>query len=42
MINFDEEIIIGLKRIDEPKKEEKKKPKNKNKKNSCGEEGQKY
>lgn len=31
--NFDEEIIIGLKRIDEPKKEEKKKPKNKNKKN---------
>lgn len=30
--NFDEEIIIGLKRIDEPKKEEKKKPKNKNKK----------
>lgn len=31
--DFDEEIIIGLKRIDEPKKEEKKKPKNKNKKN---------
>lgn len=31
--NFDEEIIIGLKRIDEPKKEEKKKPKNKNTKN---------
>lgn len=31
--NFDEEIIIGLKRIDEPKKEEGKKPKNKKKKN---------
>lgn len=31
--NFDEEIIIGLKRIDEPKKEEEKKPKNKKKKN---------
>lgn len=31
--NFDEEIIIGIKRIDEPKKEEKNKPKNKKKKN---------
>lgn len=31
--NFDEEIIIGIKRIDEPKKEEKNKPNNKKKKN---------
>ena len=31
--NFDEEIIIGLKRIDETKKEEKNKTKNHNKKN---------